>query len=185
MKRIFLLILIAGSFAACKKNPATPQPTMDYTDYHDSVIRYNQEFKVDLNKDGTMDFFFTVSLIADSNGDHQQYHLVSHGTNKLLINSNEQLKAHAANVVIGKDGGLGYTWLRSPSGIIVEKVITPTVDYWQGTWKDKLHNYIGVCIEVNNQKYYGWINVSHLNNKVIVHDAALCNVANTDVVAGK
>src|SRR5436190_6893484 len=95
MKLYYYFFLLSVIMSACKVQdlPAPDHnPQMRYTDLQNAEIKYNQLFVLDIDGDGSTDFFFSTLSVGDPILQRDRLQFIAHskiGTN-LLNNDNDQ-----------------------------------------------------------------------------------------------
>jgi hypothetical protein len=194
MKQIMTLALLTGILLSCRKTgtPPTPVPApaleMRYTHFADKEIKFNEGFTADLNKDGIQDFYVYTLLVGDPllQQDYRKYLFGSNLYTYFPINSNEEVPMLSQGNRIGADNFPGCHWSGAASIVMAQKVIGWQETHWEGVWRTATHRYLPLCIGVQDKKYYGWVEASFSphDEKVILHQAAICKVPDTAVQAG-
>jgi hypothetical protein len=194
MKQMMTLALLIGMLSACRKpaiSPApipAPAPEMSYTQFADKAIKFNEGFTADLNKDGVQDFYVYTMLVGDPllQRDYRKYLFGSNLYTYFPINSNEEVPMLSQGNRIEANNFPGCHWYGAASIMMAQKVIGWQETHWEGVWHTATHRYLPLCISVQDKKYYGWVEVSFnpREEKVILHQAAVCKVPDRPVQAG-
>jgi hypothetical protein len=192
-----LLVLTLASFliflSACEKNPvceepASPLPTMRYTDLQNFEIKYGTYKRVDVDGDGKTDFYFETLLLGDALGqrDRLQFYADSKIDTYLPVNESEEVPRLSSGDWV-KVEHPGHTWYEISAIVLAEKVMPLNGDnYWDGMWKGAAHKFLPIMIKKGELRYYGWIELSFdtTAEKMILHRAAISLEANKEVKAG-
>lgn len=198
MKKIFVLgsIALAFSFASCKKEksavapPVTPSPEIIMIDLEDREMEYgNGPLLLDFDKDGTRDFLFNVSLVADpiAGIDKRRFMTSSGVQSKFAVNNSEEVPCMNKGDVIGIEDFGGYQWNLVLSVRLVERWEDMSGDIsWHGNWKYATKKYLPFQMIINNRPHCGWMELSIDVNqqKVILHKAAYAKQPEVAVRAG-
>jgi hypothetical protein len=193
MKKLFFPAVMLIVLVSCHKTePVTPQPQpqphMNYRNLNDAVVKAGQGKLIDLDGDGTTDFSFGTLLLGDPilQRDRLQFYAYSGIGKNLLNNETDESPVLNKNEKIQLNHP-GYTWYEISAIVLTEK-ITPMVGniFWQGRWTDVSHKYLPVQIEKGGGKYQGWIELSFdkLQDRLILHQAAICKEAGQEILAG-
>ncbi|HMU11515.1 MAG TPA: lipoprotein [Ferruginibacter sp.] len=192
MKKILIPALAVLLLAACKKTtitpPPTPHPQMQYLHLHDESIRFGQIKKIDINSDGTDDFLVSTLLVGDPilERDRRQYYISSSTESRFLQDGNNQ------SPILNKGDQVmlqhpGYGWFEVTSLLLAEKIV-PMIgnSFWQGAWKQANQHYLPVQVKKNGSIFNGWIALSFdtMQEKIILHKAAICTEAGKTIKAG-
>jgi hypothetical protein len=193
MNKILFLVLVIFIFSACKKDkPVTPVeregPEMQYHDLQNTEVKYRQSKRIDLNNDGTIDFFFATLSMGDpvQQRDRLQFYAYSMVEAYLLNNADDQTPMLNKADEISQQHS-GYQWFDISAIVLAEKIIPLTGSpFWEGAWKQASHKYLPVNVNKNGHIYYGWIELSFdiTAEKMILHRAALCTETGQKIKAG-
>lgn len=194
MKKLFLYTLLILTFSACKKTNEVhlpepePGPAMQYSNLQDAEIKFGQLKTIDIDNDGTADFFFSTLLVGDPilERDRRQYYAHSKVECYLLNNDDDQSPVMNKGDKIAKEIP-GYNWYEVSAIVIAEKII-PVYGppFWNGLWTQAGHKYLPVNIKKNGVFYFGWIEISFdtITEKIILHKAAICKEPGKEIYAG-
>ena len=184
------MFLIALLFA-CKKEeiPIPESPQMRYVDLGNREVKFRQGYQIDLNGDNIVDFRFGTMHVGDPvlDRDRIQFFALSGFYSFLPIDHIENSKILSKGDKVGSTALEGYNWYNAAFTVLAEKIIPETGEtYWQGSWKNMSHHYLGLQTEKNGKRYYGWIELSMdiAAEKLILHKAAISVVEGLDVAAG-
>lgn len=192
MKKVLSLALAVLLLAACKKpkpsQPGFPHPQMQSLDLHDESIRFGQIKKIDINSDGIDDFLVSTLLVGDPvlERDRRQYYISSSTESRFLQDGNNQ------SPILNKGDQImlqhpGYGWFEVTSLLLAEKIV-PMIGnpFWQGAWKQANQHYLPVQVKKNGSIFNGWIALSFdtMQEKIILHKAAICTEAGRTIKAG-
>lgn len=178
---------------ACHKEPSpvTPpaelHPEMLYKDLQNAEVSYQRSRTIDIDGDGSIDFYFGVQLVGDPilQRDRMQFLANSVVKRNLLNDANDQSPVLNKMDTISKVHQ-GYTWWEISAIVLTEKITTNTNVYWDGLWKAANHNYLPIQVEKAGKLYHGWIELSvdTAAEKLILHRAALSKEEDKSVKAG-
>lgn len=192
MHRLIYLSLLIVLIASCGKEPPKPAPSpveMSYIDLQDTVIRFHNSAKFDMNGDGAWDVFFDTELVGDPiyKVDKMQWLIGSAFYANLPVNSNESIPVLQMEHQIPVKDFSGYSWYNASTICLTQKIIGYDDAYWDGDWKTASHNFIPIQVLKNEARYNGWIEVSFDASQeiLILHKAAISKEAGRDVIAGK
>lgn len=190
MKR-FLSILTAAVFlASCYGDYEAElnHPPMRHTDLQDIEVRPGSSRSLDLDGDGTKDFFFYTQLVGDPvlKRDRLQYYAGSTIKTNLLSDANDEspVLPQGAQVMLNHQG---YTWYEISAIVLTEKITTMTPpSFWQGRWSEASHQYLPVQINKGGKLYMGWIELSmdKTAEKLVLHRAAIAKEPGRTVRTG-
>lgn len=195
MRKWILYTIAAVVMLSCRKEKrenSTPvaipaNPVMTYKDLKNAEVKYSKTQTLDIDNDGTMDFYFSVLLVGDPLLQRDMYQFYANSTVKrnLLNDAQDQSPLLNKYDLVKKDHP-GYTWYEISAIKLAEKVVTSISTFWQGQWKSADHNYLPVQIEKNGKVYHGWIELSFdtTNERLILHKAAISQEENKEVQAG-
>ena len=184
----FLVMLVS-----CKKEtviePVPSLPAMNYVDYHDQQIKFNQGFAMDINGDGIRDIYFYTQLVGDPilKRDYRQYLLTSSIATSMPFNDKEQIPVLEKESSISLTAHPRYEWYNASEVMLAQKVIEESAqDWWDGEWKNASHRYVAVQVNKNNLLYYGWIEISFdtKSEVIILHKSAISKEAGKAIKAG-
>lgn len=191
MKTILFLISALMLLAGCKKtasNPITSIPEMEYIHFNNQEVHFNQRFTVDMNHDGIIDFSAYTLFDGDPvmKADYHQYYFGSAYYTDFPINNKEEVPMLNKGDRIDGKVFTSYNWYNASDIVMAQKVVTKTQSRWEGMWKNASHQYLPLRINVDEETYYGWIEVSFdsTSEKIILHKAAMCEEAGKAVKAG-
>ncbi|MES2849612.1 MAG: hypothetical protein V4685_11190 [Bacteroidota bacterium] len=191
--RLFLAVAVAVLLLiSCKKDDViiVPQPAMDYTDLHDSIVRYSQPpLLFDFDGDGFSDLKFGVVLVGDGSAGHdkRQFRVSSGIHSKLAVNSSEQVPIMNRGDLIPLANFSGYEWWLVSSVLMVERVEnTGGQIWWQGHWQGAIKKYLPFQMIRNNQRFNGWVEltVDVPGEKIVLHRLAMCKEPEKEIKAG-
>ena len=191
--KLFLAVAVATLLLmSCKKDDVviTPQPTMEYTNLHDSVVRYAQPpVLFDFDEDGFSDLKFGVILVGDGAlGQNKRQFRVSSGIHsKLAVNTLEQVPVMSIGDSIPLSNFNGYEWWLVSSVIMVERVEnTAGQVWWQGHWQGAVKKYLPFQMIKNEHRYNGWVEltVNVQEGKIVLHRLAMSKVPEKVIKAG-
>ena len=192
-KATFFTAIILLLLTACKKEPlpvtppSEPHPQMLYKDLLNAEVNYQHSKTIDIDGDGSIDFYFGVQLVGDPvlQRDRKQFMANSVVKRNLLNDLNDQSPVLNKLDTISKVHQ-GYTWWEISAIVLTEKIITNTNVYWDGVWKAANHNYLPIQVEKAGKLYHGWIELSvdTAAEKLILHRAALSKEEDKTVKAG-
>jgi len=186
MKKIALIASLCFALVACQKDPTvvppvvTPPPVshpqMRYMDLHNAEVGFHQEKAVDVDGDGSTDFFFGVILVGDPilERDRLQYYAMSGVKCNLLNDADDQSPVLNKSDTVSISHS-GYTWWEISHILLAEKIITFTESHWEGLWKNANHQFLPIQIERNGKLFNGWIEMSFsiATERLILHNAAI------------
>jgi hypothetical protein len=194
MKRMTLFFGLAVFLSACEKNhvevPLIPSVKMIYINLSDSAVVFGRSASFDLDGNGEKDIHFGTLLVGDpiSQQDKKQWLVTSSFNTSLPVNINEDIPVLNLNDSIPVADFSGYNWYNASSILLSQKIISMTIPpYWEGTWKDVLHRFIPIQLKRYNSLFNGWVEISFdkLQEKVILHKAAVSEEPNKMAIAGK
>jgi len=195
MNKLLLTIGITFLFTSCQKEltspPQTPVPipAMEYSDYNDSTVKFGESIQLDIDKDGTIDFYFYTLLVGDAieQKDKRQYYIGSSLTAYCPVSNKENFPNVAKGENIGSDRYANYTWCDVIGVVLAQKVIAMQLpEYWEGDWKNACHRYMPLFVIKNGAKYFGWLEISFDQQAqgMVIHKAAISKEPNKEVRAG-
>lgn len=171
-------------------DPSDPfvQPIMQYIDLHNAEMKFGQSQRLDVNSDGSNDFYFETLLVGDPilKRDRKQFYAYSKIETYLLHGPDDQTPPLANGNAIGLRQP-GYLWFDIAAIVLAEKIIPLTgASYWEGSWKEAKHRYLAIQLKKNNLIYNGWVEISfdHNQEKLIFHRAAICKNPGVSIKAG-
>jgi hypothetical protein len=193
-----LAVLLLIAFSSCKKEatiqPTLPAPTptveMLYTDLNNAEVKYNPNgFWVDLDKDNRPEVLFEVMLVGDfiNKKDMYKFNIVTSIRAAVPVNSNEQIPVFKKGETIKIEDFGGTNWYGGSEITLIEKVVMdnqPTV--WKGNWLNIQKSYVPIQLNKNGKFHNGWIELTadHVNEKIILHKAAITKEPNKEIKAG-
>jgi hypothetical protein len=196
MKNMLFLLLPFALLASCKKpyipaNPAsapvTSHPAMRYTDLHDATVRAHKSCRLDIDGDGSTDFYFFVQRVGDPmlQIDKVQYIAASGISRNLLVNDESESPVLQAGDSITLER-TGFNWWEISETLLAEKRIGNTENWWEGLWKSAQHRFLPVQVQQGSTRYNGWVELSMNRNteELILHRAAISLEARKSVLAG-
>lgn len=190
-KYMYAIVCIGVFFTACSKKE-TPTPlSIQYVNLNNAAVTTDQSVNIDLDQDGTIDFYVTKELRETAAGEDDllEFRVVSRQQNKLLIQQNGTPARKEAGVWITKNDEGEYKWDASEHAVIVTRGIPIDIAnaYWIGTWKDQYNKYLPIQFIKDGKTHNGWIQLSFsavLPSRIIVHDAAYNKTADEPIQAG-
>ena len=197
MRYLIVCLTVLYAFSACKKEVATPQvpvpiPNMQYSDFNNTIVKFGQNFKMDLDNDGANDFYFSSQLVGDplEQKDKKQFFIGSSLYAFCPVNNINGLDRFPMVIKgdnIGYDCYPRYEWSDALGVVLVQKTITfYRVPYWEGDWKNASHRYLPLFVIKDNAKFFGWLEISFdiLNEGMLIHKAGISKEADKEVRAG-
>jgi len=179
MKRFFSLLTTAVIITSCSGEVESElnHPPMRHTNLQNIEVRPGSSRSLDLDGDGTKDFFFYTQLVGDPvlKRDRLQFYAGSTIKTNLLNDANDEspVLPQGAQVMLNHPG---YTWYEISAIVLTEK-ITPLAPptFWQGRWSNASHQYLPVQINKGGKLYMGWIELSmdKTAEKLVLHRAAI------------
>lgn len=192
MNKLLSLALLLVLLSSCDKEvceePGLLHPRMQYTDLHNFEVKYGTAKRVDVDGNGTTDYYFETLLVGDALGqrDRLQFYADSRIETYQPVNESEQVPMLFPGDMV-KAQYPGYTWYEITAIVLAEK-ITPVTGqpYWDGPWKNVAHKFLPIMIRKEGLRYYGWIELSFdtAAEKMILHRAAIALDPNKEVKAG-
>lgn len=190
-KYIYAIACIGVFFTACSKKENPTPLSIQYVNLNNAAVTTDQSVNIDLDQDGTIDFYVTKELKETAAGEDDllEFRVVSRQQNKLLIQPNGTPARKEAGVWIRKEDEGNFKWDASEHAVILTRVLTidPASAYWQGTWKDQYNKYLPIQFIKNGKTHNGWIQLSFstvLPSRIIVHDAGYNKTADEPIQAG-
>lgn len=192
-ERLFLAAAVAALLLfSCKKDDVViiPQPVMEYTDLHDSVVQAGKPLSTfDFDGDGFSDLRFNVTLIGDPllGQDKSQFRVSSGIHSKLPVNSAEHVPVMNRGDIIPLANFSGYQWWLVSSVVMVERVEnTGGQIWWQGNWQGAIKKYLPFQMIKNGQRHNGWVEltVDEQGEKIILHRLAMSKEPEKEIKAG-
>lgn len=193
MKKYSLLVTTIALVACHKKdNPVTDTPAMIYTDCKNTSVKQGQMFHIDLDKDGMRDLSFGTWYTGSPlhREDLVLFYAESYIHTLLLMDTtNESTPMYSKDELIALPTLPAYhQWYQLSLSELARKHI-PEMNpiYWDGTWKQASHRYMGIKITKGNQWYAGWIELSFntTGEQIILHRAAISKTPYVPVTAGR
>jgi hypothetical protein len=193
MFRPIPFLVIVFFIASCKKVSEPEEeflPKMSYINLSDTVLNFSgSPIIFDLNGDGQKDVRFNTLLVGDPlyQVDKKQWLVTTSFDTNLPIQDERMPVMHSMDDIPITDF-LGYNWYNANSVLLAQRIEGMTGQlYWEGDWKEANHNYIPIQIKRDNALYNGWVEVSFSinNEKLILHNAAICKEKNRPIKAGK
>ncbi|RYF84102.1 MAG: hypothetical protein EON98_09690 [Chitinophagaceae bacterium] len=184
------LWLITLAAVACMKKAAEelPQVQMRYTNLQNQEVKANEYYHLDIDGNGTVDYTFHTYLVGDPilRHDRKQFLVSSKIETNLLTNENDESPLlYNGDVIRAKWDS--YNWFEVSSIVLAEQIIPETgKNTWRGLWKSAKHNFLPVQVLRGGAPYHGWIEISFdtVNQKLVLHKAAISMEANVEVAAG-
>jgi len=162
---------------------------MVYTNLSGQSIAFGQSISIDLDKNGRTDIWFMTEQVAyDFNTKVKNSYLVVSGTQcNLAADTITETTPHlerGANIT--QHNLPGHSWYNVLSFTLMQKVTAANGTYWEGNWLNVNHKYLPIQVTSGAQLYTGWIEISTdtMSERVILHRAALCRVAQKSIQAG-
>lgn len=195
MRKILQVVAVAFTIVACTKEPVrskpesppSSHPEMIYSDLQNAEVYYGKTQFVDVDRDGSKDFFFGVQLVGDPvlQRDRMQFYTFSGIKRNLLNNDVDESPMLNRSDSISKNHP-GYTWWEISAIVLAEKITDYNGSYWQGLWKNADHKYLPLQIEKDKKLYHGWIELSFRpdEGKLILHRSAISKEEEKPVLAG-
>jgi len=194
MNRFLFFALMIISMPACTKDkmpcPDDPvvQPIMQYSNLYDAEMKFGQSLRIDVNHDGSTDFYFETLLVGDPilKRDRKQFYAYSKIETCLLHSPEDQTPPLANGDIIALRQP-GYLWFDIAAIVLAEKIIPLTgASYWDGSWKTAKHRYLAIQVKKDELVYNGWIEISFDTSleKLIFHRAAICKKSGVNIKAG-
>ncbi len=196
MKEGLFTLFILSTLLSCQKEntainePLPPSPThpvMIYNDLRSAEVKYGQFKNIDIDNDGSFDFFFEVMLLGDPilQRDRLQFYAYSRQERNLLNNAQDQSPVLNLMDLISKTHP-GYTWYEISAILLAEKIITFNGNYWEGPWKNVSHKFLPVQVKKNGKLYHGWVELSFDTTKetLTLHKSGLSIEEDKEVKAG-
>jgi len=160
-------------------------------------LQYNNPLLLDLNGDGTIDFYLT-SVLIEENDQPYLYLLLNRKTpnlNKALVRQGEELGINGlwgvpldAGVKIEEDAQAGKIWSADQTKTALLNLSdTGTSKVFGGEWLNKKDKYLGLKFIISGQYHYGWIRISHTQNeaKLAILDYAYNKLPGEPIRAGE
>jgi hypothetical protein len=171
--------------------PNLPEPEMEYFDLNNRIVRANAPgLVIDVNHDGRRDLSFSTLLVGDPiyHIDKVQFLVSSNIQINLPVDVNEQIPVMNIGDPIVRDDFNGYRWFELSTIVLTQKIISvnqPPI--WEGNWTSALHKYLPFQVQVNSQRYNGWVELSAdiVNERIVLHKGAICKEAGKIIKAGK
>jgi hypothetical protein len=194
MKKIISLGFVLMIAVACKKPPPEPPvpsyPSMLVKDLADSSLAFGRIASIDLDDNGEKDVFFSTQLVGDpiEQKDKKQWMVNTSFNVSLPVNSTEHIPVLRYLDSIPLNDFAGYEWYNASSILLSQKTITMTTPpFWEGDWKEASHRFVPIQLKKQDGLYNGWIEVSFstTDEKLTLHKAAICKLANKSILAGK
>jgi hypothetical protein len=171
--------------------PNVPEPQLEYFDLGNRIVPSNAPaFTIDVNHDGRRDLAFSTLLVGDPiyHVDKVQFLVSSNIQINLPVDVNEQIPVMNLGDPIVIDDFNGYRWFELSTIVLTQKIISvnqPPI--WEGNWTSALHKYLPFQVQVNSQRYNGWVELSAdiVNERIVLHKGAICKEAGKIIKAGK
>ena len=193
MRYLFSLLIITIGIASCKKSSSekqvSPLPAMQYTDLQNQTVGIGQGKLLDLDGDGHRDLGFSTLLVGDPllPGEKNQFYATGSFNTFFPINSAEEVPRIGTGTFIQATAFPGYEWFNAPSILLAQRIeLTSGLVYWEGTWKTTAHRFLPFYILREDNRYFGWIELSFdtASQKATLHRAAVSTEADKGVKAG-
>src|SRR5689334_19528884 len=117
MTRLFVCSILMFSVVSCTKEKppviTEPDPVMNYIDLRNSAVTPQKHYGLDVDGNGTIDLYFTTTLIGDPilKQDRLDYDVTSTvSVNLQVIDNSEIGKRMNKGEVISKNPAEGYMW---------------------------------------------------------------------------
>ena len=188
------MVIVAGIafIVACRKTiekAPVSNPSMNYIDLSDTSVAFNRYFSIDLDGNGEKDVAFGTLLVGDpiNKQDKMQWLVTTSFNGSLPVDNDEKIPVLNEEDSIPVNNFRGYNWYNASAVLLAQKVIGEQSVFWQGDWKSVSHRFIPVQVKKNNLLYNGWVEVSFsmTDEKLILHEAAICKEAGKKIEAGK
>jgi hypothetical protein len=189
---VFSLFIIT----ACSK-PVAPvppveetHPQMSYIDLADTAIVFGRGASFDLDVNGEKDIYFITQLVGDpiNQQDKRQWLASGSFNSNFAVNATESIPVMQSNDNIPLTSFSGYNWFNASEILLTQQIISMNIPpYWTGDWKEVTHRFMPIQIKKSNALYNGWVELSFniVNEKLILHKAAICKEPNKAIKAGK
>ena len=168
----------------------TPPPQMRYTELNNRTIRYGEPgLALDADGNGSADVYFGVQLIGDHirKEDKRQWIVVTSFTSNLPVNPSEQLPvlAHGDRLPVEDFGN--YGWFNASEVVLIERIEHASGSIrWQGAWLPAARNYLPFQVQLGNQRFNGWVELSADSSlqQIVLHRLAISKESGRAIKAG-
>lgn len=173
---IYLFAACVLLATACKKSRNnTPKPVLERRSLQDLEVRYLHPQFINIDGDTTLDVYFVVALVNDTEGVHAKFVAYAVKHTKLLSRPDSVTKLTKGDVIPvipehpqeWNSFGAYLCEILLPAG-------NPADTTWRGTWVAANRKYMGVQFLKDNEPYLGWISVSvdTARDCMVLHEAA-------------
>lgn len=187
--RPLLIFMLLVSFAACKKDKHVPIPLQMQHTRFEIEVGYNENKRLDLDGNGTIDVSFRTYHIGDPllQMDKIQYCAVSMIESNFPMNKYDNIDIRKMGDKIQTNNTDDYEWFQVSLAVLAQKnigMVNPP--FWTGLWKDVQFQFLPIQIVRNNQRYNGWIELSFNKEteKLIIHRSGVSLLPEVDIKAG-
>ncbi len=202
MKQVLTKILLPAAILifsqSCKKenNPVIAPDILFKT--LDSTLQYNKHVVLDVNNDGTADFYLNSVLVVENNIGHLLLHAAASTAqgSKIMVQSQPEVimgglwaKPIDSAAVIAETPAAGSHWnnfLEKGYLLDVSEDAQQQKNY-HGLWLNKKNYYLAIKPMLNGKAHYGWVRISHTagEEKLTVHDFAYNKIPGQGIKAGQ
>jgi hypothetical protein len=164
---------------------------MQYTPLANKEVVANQQQQIDIDGDQRVDFSIEAKVTTDALVETISFEISSSQKNYSFIehnNENGLVTIPALNLgdtILTVCKG-NKQWKASKNMLLVKKIYSFSDDetIWEGNWKAAQNKYLPIQVSRNGGYYNGWIELSvdALNDKIILHRAALINFSDRDII---
>ena len=188
--RLFGFLAVVLLFSACKKDVVPPAPRSTHLiDLEGVQASPGQAQLVDMDSDGSVDFVFETTQVADpvEKKTKLQYLVYSTVGTYLCFDANDRLPVLNNRETLVRQRP-GFEW-GEVTGIVMTQRVTEEDGnrYWEGSWKDAAHKYLPVAVQKESMFHMGWIELSFdkENGRLTLHRAGLSLDAQPAITVGE
>lgn len=187
--KIFSLFIILF-FISCSKDFSPILIDEQNEDLTDITIS-NGKYYLDINNDDTTDFVFEYSYIQSMDvppSSRAKILSIFPINNLILYTINQgQIPLNEGDTISAKmDSNQIWQYFTGDIAYIKWNINNGWDEFWSGEWAGVLNKYFPFGLKLNNEVYYGWMEMScdSSTGTLTIHDYAVNNKANEYILAG-
>ncbi|MBC6368620.1 hypothetical protein [Algoriphagus sp. AK58] len=149
---------------ACQDEIDAPLPEISEIKHeklvHPEYFTYGTPKVIDLDRDGTVDFQFGVTLMGNELGDHYQFVISPVRSNTALVNESEVIPLEEGFEIGASAQQNGRVWdigLGKFQTKLQKQIGEPS---WSGNWSTIPDGLVGIRFSIDNKNHYGWIKIA-------------------------